>query len=186
MINSVNNCQWAKTRPLVDEKQQSRLPQATQGVTKADADIVETGNKTQVSLVYSKADAKKSAAADIQALQEQAEKATETLRNLVQKLLLEQGKKAAEGTSLHANAVEQARQSIAEEGDFGVEAVSDRIVDFAIAVAGDDKSKLEELKAAIDRGFKEAGKSFGRDLPDICHQTYDAVMKKLDQWSQEE
>jgi len=185
MINSVNNCQWVKTKALLDNKQQNQTSSATLTATEAASDVVEIGKNTQTSLVYSRADAQKSDAVDIKALQEQVEKATENLRNLVQKLLVEQGKKSTKATSLYANAVNQANRAISEDGDFGVEAVSDRIVDFAIVIAGNDKSKLEELKAAIDRGFKEAGKSFGKGLPDICNKTYDAIMEKLDRWSQE-
>lgn len=186
MIDSVNNSSWVKTKQVIENKRQNQSPQVAQSATEADTDVVEIGKNRQTSLVYSKADAKKADAVDIGALQEQVEKATENLRNLVQKLVVEQGQKSVGATSLYANAVEQAGQAISEDGDWGVEAVSDRIVDFAVAVAGDDKSKLEELKAAIDQGFKEAGKTFGQDLPDVCHRTYEAIMEKLDRWSQDQ
>ena len=35
---------------------------------------------------------------------------------------------------------------------------------------------------AVEKGFKEATKSWGRDLPDISNQTYKAVMDKFDKW----
>ena len=72
---------------------------------------------------------------------------------------------------------------ISEDGPFGVKAVSDRIVDFAIAVSGNDTSKLGELKAAIDKGFEKARDAFGGTLPDICNRTYDEAMRKLDEWA---
>ncbi|MPN57766.1 hypothetical protein SDC9_205460 [bioreactor metagenome] len=146
---------------------------------------MEIGNKPLSSVIYSKSAAKKADITDIEALKRQADRATENLRNLVQKLLVEQGNKAHKKALLYNEAVAQANEALSENGDFGVEAVSDRIVDFAIAIAGDDKSKLEELKAAIDRGFNEAGKAFGGKLPDICNQTYERIMEKLDTWSQE-
>ena len=74
----------------------------------------------------------------------------------------------------------QAQADIAEDGYWGVEATSSRIVDFAVALCGDDKDKLEEMKAAFEKGFKEAEKTWGGELPDICQRTYDKVFEKFD------
>jgi len=79
--------------------------------------------------------------------------------------------------------VENAQAAISEDGEYGVEAVSNRLVDFAIAVSGGDKSKLSELVSAIDKGFAEAKKTLGGELPDISQQTYDATIKKLNAWA---
>nr|MCR4956424.1 hypothetical protein [Lachnospiraceae bacterium] len=46
-------------------------------------------------------------------------------------------------------------------------------------------SKAEELLDAFKDGFKQATKSWGKDLPDICQDTYKAVEKKFDQWVNE-
>ena len=74
----------------------------------------------------------------------------------------------------------QAQADIAEDGYWGVEATSSRIVDFAVALCGDDKDKLEEMKAAFEKGFKEAEKTWGGELPEICQRTYDKVFEKFD------
>lgn len=74
----------------------------------------------------------------------------------------------------------QAQADIAEDGYWGVEATSSRIVDFAVALCGDDKDKLEEMKAAFEKGFKQAEKTWGGELPDICQRTYDKVFEKFD------
>jgi hypothetical protein len=74
----------------------------------------------------------------------------------------------------------QAQADIAEDGYWGVEATSSRIVDFAVALCGDDKDKLEEMKAAFEKGFKEAEKTWGGELPEICQITYDKVFEKFD------
>ena len=74
----------------------------------------------------------------------------------------------------------QAQADIAEDGYWGVEATSSRIVDFAVALCGNDKDKLEEMKAAFEKGFKEAEKTWGGELPDICQRTYDKVFEKFD------
>ncbi len=74
----------------------------------------------------------------------------------------------------------QAQADIAEDGYWGVNATSDRIVDFAVALAGDDPDKLEEMRAAFQKGFDQATKTWGGQLPDISQRTYDAVMEKFD------
>lgn len=74
----------------------------------------------------------------------------------------------------------QAQADIAEDGYWGVEATSNRIIDFAVALCGDDKDKLEEMKEAFEKGFKQAEKTWGGELPDICQRTYDAVFDKFD------
>ena len=74
----------------------------------------------------------------------------------------------------------QAQVDIAEDGYWGVNATSDRIVDFAVALAGDDPEKLEDMRAAFQKGFDQATKTWGGELPDISQRTYDAVMEKFD------
>ena len=54
--------------------------------------------------------------------------------------------------------------------------------EMAAANAGGDTEKLEEVKAAIDRGFEMAREALGGTLPGISLDTYDAVMEKLDSW----
>jgi hypothetical protein len=111
------------------------------------------------------------------------------LRGLVLNMLKEQGIdfKIANGDSeidLSKISQEDARKLIADDGYFGVDQTSDRIVDFAIATAGGDPSRLDAIKAGVEKGFKEALKAFGGSLPDISYQTYDAIMNKLDTWAQ--
>lgn len=75
----------------------------------------------------------------------------------------------------------QAQADIAEDGYWGVNATSDRIVDFAVALAGDDPKELEKMRAAFQKGFNKAAKTWGGQLPEISYKTYDAVMSKFDQ-----
>ena len=78
---------------------------------------------------------------------------------------------------------QDAQALIAEDGYFGVEQTSDRIVDFAIGIAGDDPSRLDAILEGVEAGFQEALDAFGGWLPDISYQTYDAVQQKLDTWA---
>ncbi len=80
---------------------------------------------------------------------------------------------------------EEAADLVAEDGYFGVEQTSDRIVDFAIGLAGGDTSRIDAIKAGVEKGFQEALQAFGGELPEISYQTYDAVFEKLDAWVEE-
>ena len=79
----------------------------------------------------------------------------------------------------------QAQADIAEDGYWGVNQTSDRIIDFAKALTGGDPDKIEEMRAAFEKGFKKAGKTWGGDLPDISQRTYEAVMEKFDKMAEE-
>ncbi len=80
---------------------------------------------------------------------------------------------------------EEAQELIAEDGYFGVEQTSQRIVDFAINAFGNNPEKLQEMKSAIETGFQQAAEVFGGQLPEISHQTYEAVMEKLDVFAEQ-
>ncbi len=75
----------------------------------------------------------------------------------------------------------QAEADIADDGYWGVKQTSERILDFAKALAGDDPEKLENMRAAFEKGFAQAEKTWGGKLPEISQQTYDAVMKGFDE-----
>ena len=79
----------------------------------------------------------------------------------------------------------QAQADIAEDGYWGVDKTSDRILDFAKALSGGDSSKAEQLLDAFKKGFEEATKTWGRKLPDISQRTYDAVLEKFETWKNE-
>lgn len=117
------------------------------------------------------------------------------LRGLVMNMFKEQGLSlnipagttgnGVEEIDLREITPEEANELIAEDGYFGVEQTSDRIVDFAIGVAGGDPAKIDAIKAGVEKGFNEAFKAFGNWLPDISYDTYDTVMDKLDAWVQD-
>ncbi len=81
-----------------------------------------------------------------------------------------------------ADTIAKAKEDISEDGYWGVKQTSDRIFDFAQALAGDDKEKMKAMKKAVEKGFKEATKTWGKELPDISKNTYNAVMDKFDKY----
>jgi hypothetical protein len=149
-------------------------------------DSVEISVKDQPVITYSKEASKRLSSDEIEKIKSQAEQATSTLKSLVEKLILKQGKVKDSLNIDYSIKSTDAAASISEDGEWGVKAVSDRIVDFAKALSGGDKTKLSELTAAIDEGFKQATKAWGGELPDICSQTYNEVMRKLSDWQNEE
>ncbi len=76
----------------------------------------------------------------------------------------------------------QAQEDISEDGYWGVKQTSERILDFAKALTGNDTSKISEIRDAIEKGFSEAAKLWGDELPEISQKTHEAVMKGLDEW----
>ena len=74
----------------------------------------------------------------------------------------------------------QAQADIAEDGYWGVNQTSDRIIQFANALTGGDPDKIESMREAFKKGYAQAEKTWGGSLPEISPKTYDAVMEKFD------
>ena len=79
----------------------------------------------------------------------------------------------------------QAQEDISENGYWGVEQTSQRILDFAKALSGGDVSKADLLLDAFKKGYKEATGAWGKELPEISKKTYDAVEEKFAAWKEE-
>ncbi|MCR5097862.1 MAG: hypothetical protein K6B14_02820 [Lachnospiraceae bacterium] len=76
----------------------------------------------------------------------------------------------------------QAQEDISEDGYWGVKQTSQRLFDFASALAGDDPEKMKEMQKAIEKGYQEATGAWGRDLPEISSQTMDATNKLFEDY----
>ncbi len=115
------------------------------------------------------------------------------LTDLVKKMMSQQGqtigladdmwKFLAKGDfEVDADTKAQAQADIAEDGYWGVEQTSERILDFAKALSGDNPEKADLLLDAFKKGFEEATGAWGQDLPEISQKTYDAVVEKFEAW----
>ena len=160
---------------------------------------------TQEAVVYEKSEATKPATYSInkmsaedranlvQQLKADQESRQQNLLNIVQQMLGGQAKSYA-----YANGDEsiwkflasgkftvdpatkaQAQADIAEDGYWGVKQTSQRLFDFASALAGDDVDKMKEMQEAVHKGFKMATGTWGKDLPQICQDTLSAVDQKF-------
>ena len=76
----------------------------------------------------------------------------------------------------------QAEEDISEDGYWGVKQTSQRLFDFASALAGDDVDKMKEMQAAVEKGFKQATKAWGKDLPSISNDTLSATNKLFEDY----
>lgn len=119
-----------------------------------------------------------------------------SMKDMVMKMMQGQGNAIASADSIWSflasgnytvseAAKAEAQKAISEDGYWGVEQTSDRILDFAKALSGNDVSKADELLEAFKKGYKQATKAWGKELPSISKDTYDAVEKKFNAWKNE-
>ena len=117
-------------------------------------------------------------------------------KSLVEQIILKQGKTLGEADSIwsflakgdftvDAETKAQAQKDIAEDGYWGVEQTSDRIVDFATALTGGAPDKIEDMREAFKEAYEQATKTWGDELPEISKKTYEAVMAKFDKLAEE-
>lgn len=129
-------------------------------------------------------------------LKADAEARTQQLRSLVEKMMTGQANTYGKANDIWSFLREgnftvdpatklQAQEDISEDGYWGVKQTSDRIIDFANALTGGDPDKIEEMRSAFEKGFKQAETTWGGKLPDISQRTYEAVMEKFDKMAEE-
>jgi len=85
-----------------------------------------------------------------------------------------------EGKPIQELSQDEAKALIAEDGFFGVAKTSDRIADYVLAGAGDDVEKLKAGREGILRGYNQAEKAWGSNLPDISKETLEKALEKVD------
>ncbi len=153
-----------------------------------------TTKKPASGVVYESSASKKTYKTDtnmVAKLKADAEERTARFKSLVEQLMTKQSTTYGQATDIWSFLSKgdfkvdpatkaQAQKDIAEDGYWGVNKTSDRIIQFATALTGGDPSKVEEMRNAFIKGYKQAEKTWGGSLPEISRQTYDAVMKKFD------
>ncbi|MBQ4283989.1 MAG: hypothetical protein IJB96_08695 [Lachnospira sp.] len=82
--------------------------------------------------------------------------------------------------------IAQAKEDISEDGYWGVKQTSERIFSFAMALSGGDEKTMQSMVKAVEKGFGEATKTWGKELPDITKDTHSAIMDKFDKWFEEQ
>ena len=118
---------------------------------------------------------------------------TAQLESLVQKMFNKQGITFSNSSEMYSilrsgnftvdpETSAQAQKDISEDGYWGVKQTSDRMVDFAMALSGNDPQKADKMIEAVKKGYKQAEKTWGGELPDICKQTLETTISKLEKW----
>ncbi len=194
-ISNVNSNAY-ETYPVTQQDQQ---------VNKAAEESKDTSEKKEDGVVYepTKKDANVPVKKYVQntelvnKMKADAEAHTKQLENIVQQLMTKQGqtfsianddmwKFLASGKFEVDEATKlQAQEDVSEDGYWGVKQTSNRILDFATALTGGDPSKIEDMRKAFEKGYKQAEKTWGGELPEISKQTYDAVMKGFDKMAED-
>lgn len=181
-VNGITSANSSYTTPQTTAK--TKASQATNTADAKDIGVVyETSSKTD-----DKSNKIKDYSSVVATMKKELSTKNEQLQNLVTKLL---GKQAGKYTKLadlfkdiqaDPATIEQAQKDIADDGYWGVEQTSDRLVSMAQALSGGDTSKADTLIAAIKKGFDETTEAWGDKLPDICQKTIDAAVKKMEAW----
>ena len=188
-INSITNSVAAQQASTYTAAKTDYTKKKSESSTKTDTGVVYEKSSDQTSGTVTK----KTDYALINKLKADAEERTSQLRSLVEKMMTKQGVAIGTADSMWSFLAKgdftvdeatraQAQADIAEDGYWGVDQTSDRILDFAKALSGNDPEKADLLLDAFKKGFKEATKSWGQDLPDISQRTYDAVVEKFNKW----
>ena len=188
-INSITNSVAAQQASTYTAAKTDYTKKKSESSTKTDTGVVYEKSSDQTSGTVTK----KTDYALVNKLKADAEERTSQLRSLVEKMMTKQGVAIGTADSMWSFLAKgdftvdeatraQAQADIADDGYWGVDQTSDRILDFAKALSGNDPEQADLLLDAFKKGFKEATKSWGQDLPDISQRTYDAVVEKFNKW----
>lgn len=188
-INSITNSVAAQQASTYTAAKTDYTKKKSESSTKTDTGVVYEKSSDQTSGTVTK----KTDYALVNKLKADAEERTSQLRSLVEKMMTKQGVAIGTADSMWSFLAKgdftvdeatraQAQADTADDGYWGVDQTSDRILDFAKALSGNDPEKADLLLDAFKKGFKEATKSWGQDLPDISQRTYDAVVEKFNKW----
>lgn len=193
-VNGINNVTGAAAYQTYTATAKKETANTTSADTTAQSGVIyEPSNQTEVKKE------KKTYTPNtelINKLKADSENRTAQLRSLVEKVILGQGNTYGQANDIwsilssgnftvDAATKAQAQKDIAEDGYWGVTQTSDRIISFATALTGGDPDKIEEMREAFLKGYKQAQKTWGGQLPDICQRTYDAVLEKFDNMAAE-
>lgn len=182
------------TQKKTDTKGNSTNTEGKTSQTNNTAAVYEPSSTTTKDAVKPTKNNYKQNTALVQKLKADAEQRTAQFRQMVESMLTKQGKTFQNADSMwkvlasgnfkvDKQTALQAQKDISEDGYWGVEQTSDRILSFAEALTGGDPKKMEEMRSAFIKGYKQATGAWGKKLPDISSKTYDAVMKKFDDYT---
>ena len=84
------------------------------------------------------------------------------------------------GKSLNELTSDEANDLISENGFFGIANTAERIASFVLNGVGDDVEKLKAGIEGVAKGFEDAKKIWGGELPEISQKTIEKTLETLD------
>ena len=177
-----------KTEAKAETTTSTEASTNTSTTTKAEGVVYESSNIKNMS--------EKERASLVEKLKADADARVSQLRSLVEKMFLQQGQKITDSDSMwkflasgeftvDKATADAAKEAISEDGYWGVKQTSQRIFDMAVALSGGDSEKMDDMLEAFKKGFQQATKTWGKELPDISQQTYAAVLEKFENYKNE-
>jgi negative regulator of replication initiation len=183
----------AKTSAATTEEAESTTASESEGVVYEKS----TGDEKKASYSINKMSAEDRAALVSQLKADQEQRQTQLL-DIVRQMMTKQATTYTTATSdssddiwkflakgdftVDAATKAQAQQDISEDGYWGVTQTAQRLFDFASALAGDDEDQMKKMQEAMQKGYEQATKSWGRDLPDISSKTLEAANKLFEDY----
>lgn len=209
--STLNTYSKVDTKKTDDTKQKEAVASSTAKDTTASDKTTSDNDTKNNGVVFDKSESTKNDSTNqiynkdaiISKLKADQQSRLESMQSLVEKLLNKQKgtfdlaslmkKDDVSGLNLSAtfeeaaknadpDTIKAAQESISEDGYWGVNKTSDRLVSMAIALSGGDTSKADEMMAAIQKGYDRATSAWGKELPDICKDTLEATKQKMDDW----
>ena len=176
-ISALNNVTATAAVNTYDKTTDKTTKESTKAAeaknNKQDSSKISSGVVYEIASSTVNTDYVKKNSALIQQLKTETDARISKLKGIEEQMMKKQGASIGKAEDM---------RDFADDGYWGVEQTSDRIVDFAIALSGGDPAKADTMLEAFKKGFKAATKSWGKELPDISQRTYDAVLKKMDAW----
>ncbi len=168
----------------VANKQDGAVEAAKTATAKPNTDRAEFSKDSQVTKKMSDSER----ASLVQSLKADLENQTTRFTNMMMQMFNKQGitglqagsddfwRQIASGNfTVDAQTKAEAQQAISEDGYWGVKQTSQRLFDFAYALAGDNPKQMQKMQDAIEKGYKQAEEAWGGSLPSISGETYKAV-----------
>ncbi len=76
---------------------------------------------------------------------------------------------------------DEAQALVSDQGFYGVPKTAERLAQFVIRGAGEDEQLLQAGRAGILKGFEQAQKLWGGELPEIAQRSIEEALRQIDE-----
>jgi hypothetical protein len=188
-LNVSGVTQYATATPAIPPQPAAR---SAQEKTEAPVqDKVTLGEQQAQPLTYADPRGNQVAQSDLAKMLEESDRKAQAIIDLIRPLVEQQGlnfSKVASGEqplSADPATIDAAKAAIADGGEFSVQKTAERILSFVKAIIGGNPSKLDAIRAGVEKGFHDAADMLGGSLPEISQQTFKTVQAEFDRWKKE-